>query len=154
MMKLKLYKKEGDLVRVSFFQFIDLAGSERMGKTGTQLNEHHGIEGCMTNVSLLSISKCVNALSLLKKPLTGGEKIPPSIPYKEFLTTKVFMRPMFNGLSYAIFNFCISQHEANSGETWCSMEFANKVKELVSVIKQQPAVKITQAIGELEEKIK
>jgi hypothetical protein len=37
MMRITLYKKDGDKTRVSFFQFIDLAGSERLGKNGDNL---------------------------------------------------------------------------------------------------------------------
>lgn len=108
----------------------------------------------MTNSSLLVLSKCVLELNRINKPLSDGAKIPASVPYKEFMLTKVFLRPCFNGRSYAVFNFCISQHEQNSGETWCSMEFANKVKELKSIIKQAPAKKTAQAIADKEAEIK
>ena len=111
MMKLKLYMKEGDQTRVSFFQFIDLAGSERLGKSSTNTNEMTDVEAMITNSSLLSVSKCILELNRLKKPLADGEKIPTSVPFKEFPLTKVFMRPCFNGRAYAIFNFCISQHD-------------------------------------------
>jgi hypothetical protein len=107
-----------------------------VGKTGENNTSMTGIEAMITNSSLLTLSKCVLALKELKKPLADGEKIPVSVPFKEFMLTKVFLRPCFNGRAYAVFNFCISQHEQNSGETWCGMEFSNKVKDLVSVIKQ------------------
>jgi len=154
-MLIKLYKKEGEKCRVNFFQFIDLAGSERMGKTGNApKNNMAGMEACMTNLSLLTISRCVLGLKQLKKPLANGQDIPASIPFKEFMLTKVFMRPCFNGDCYTIFNFCISQHEQNSGETWCAMEFSDKCKDLVSGIRQQPMKETKAVIKELEDKIK
>jgi hypothetical protein len=43
MMRIKLYKKDGDKTKISFFQFIDLAGSERLGKTGDNLDNFSGV---------------------------------------------------------------------------------------------------------------
>ena len=104
----------------------------------------------ITNSSLLVLSKCVLELNRQKKPLTDGEKIPAGVPYKEFCLTKVFLRPCFNGRAYAIFNFCISQHEQNSGETWCGMEFSDKVKDLKSIIVKQPAKNTKKALADFE----
>ena len=63
MMRIKHYKKVGDTTRESFFQFIDLAGSERVGKTGLGKSNFNGMEACMTNFSLLTVSKCVLELN-------------------------------------------------------------------------------------------
>jgi hypothetical protein len=108
----------------------------------------------MTNFSLLTLTKVVLALNKLKKPLEDGEEIPKSVPYKEFYLTRTFMRPCLHGRAYAIFNLCISKDERNSGETWCGMEFADKVKNLQSVIRQEPMRNTKKVIAELEAYIK
>jgi len=123
MVDLTLYKKEGDKIRKTFIRFIDLAGSERQKKTGNDKWNFQGMEGIFTNFSLLTVSKCINGLNALKKPLEDGEEIPRTVFWKEMFLTRVFMRPCFNGRAFCVFNFCISQHEANSGETWCALEF-------------------------------
>jgi hypothetical protein len=153
-MKMKLYRKEGDCSRVNFFSFIDLAGSERLRKTENTKYDFPGMEGIMTNFSLLTVTKCILALKELKRPMENGEKMPKTVPWREMFLTRVFMRPAFNGRAYAVFNFCISQHQLNSGETWCAMEFADKVKDLVSIIHRPPLENTEKLVKELEKSVK
>ena len=57
-----------------------------------------------------------------KKPIQGGKKISPDIPWKDLEHTKA-LKPIFDGTSLCGFVFCVSRAKENSGETWCTLKF-------------------------------
>ena len=86
--EIKIFIKDGDNVRINMMKFLDLCGSERFGKTDkNKWNkvEHHGqcTEELMiaigTNFSLSILNRVILNCSNLKKPITGGEKLPDGI---------------------------------------------------------------------------
>jgi len=56
----------------------------------------------------------------LKKPLTGGDKLPDGVGWKEINITRI-LKSSFNGYAYTGFILCISQCEQNGGETFYTM---------------------------------
>ena len=62
-------------------------------------------------------------MSLLKTPITGGDEIPKSVPWKDTEVTRV-LHSAINATSFTCYIFCISQSPENGGETWCTTKFA------------------------------
>jgi hypothetical protein len=109
--ELKMYRiKEGKMY-VNSIKFIDLAGSERWVKAGHSGNKADWpmLEAIITNFSLTLLARVVGNIAALKKPLTGGEKIPDSTCYKESAITRI-LKNSWDGTAFTIFLFCLSQH--------------------------------------------
>ena len=129
--ELKMYRVKDGKLHINFIKFIDLAGSERWQKAG-----HSGdkcdwamLEAIVTNYSLTILARVVGNMAALKKPLTGGQKIPESTFYKESAITRI-LKNSWDGTAFTIFLFCLSQAERNGGESWCTMEFAERCSKL------------------------
>ena len=84
LIKLKMYRKTGTKIHVNQWQFLDMAGSERPDKTGTTGAET--LQAIFTNYSIVRFSSILEALGRMK-PLTGGDKLPNGIPWKEVAIT-------------------------------------------------------------------
>ena len=91
----------------------------------------------MTNYTLTVLARVISNIGDLKKPLTGGEKIPDGLCWKETPITRI-LKSSFNGSAFTSFMFCMSQADRNGGESWCTMKFAEncaKLKANVAKIK-------------------
>ena len=77
----------------------------------------------------MCLAKVIANISNLKKPLVGGEKVPDGSSYKEMPLTRI-LKSMFDGSAYSIFVFCLSSHPRNGGESYSTMEFAEKCYKL------------------------
>jgi len=106
----------------------------------------------MTNFSLLIFSKIISNISNLKKPLVGGEKIPDGSSYKEIPLSRV-LKSMFDGSAFSIFVICISSHPRNGGESFSTMEFADKSKKLKTGVKRLPPKNLEKFKASLQKEI-
>lgn len=109
LMWIKLYTKLDDnQVHVNSMKFIDLAGSERVGKTGAEKKmDKLYLEAIMINYSLTVFARVIFAVTNLKKPLVHGAKIPDKTCWKETAITRI-LKTSFNGHAFSSFLFCIS----------------------------------------------
>ena len=112
------------------FVFIDMAGSERVDKSGldsipTWKNGALSLAAVVNNLGLSNFSGCCEILSA-KKCIQGGKKIPADVPWKDLEHTKA-LKPIFDGTALCGFIFCVSQAKENSGETWCTLKFAKVI---------------------------
>ena len=74
----------------------------------------------------------------MKKPLTGGEPIPNTILWKAN-AIGLLLKSSWNGLAFTCFIFCVSQHEKNGREGFCSMELAQDCAKIrANVTKPKP----------------
>ena len=64
-------------------------------------------EAISTNYSLTVLARVIGKIGELKKPLTGGEKIPDGLSWKEIPLTRT-MKSMYDGSAFNVFFFCIS----------------------------------------------
>lgn len=98
-------KKNPDLMRFSKLSVIDLAGSERVAKSGVQTSEGLKEAGSI-NSSLLVLSRCIHAMrynqSVIQKRAaniaageTGAAK-PKPVPFRDSKLTRLFQE-LFNG---------------------------------------------------------
>jgi hypothetical protein len=117
--------------------------------TGENLQTYEAIQ---TNFSLLSLSKVISNISNLKKPLVGGEKVPDGSSYKEMPLTRI-LKSMFDGSAFSIFVFCLSSHARNGGESFCTMEFADKCNKLKVGIKRVAPKNLENYMKQLQKEI-
>lgn len=151
LVELKMYKKDGDNFHVNFMRFIDLAGSERFAKTGASNRKVDMmlLEAIMTNYSLTVLARVVGNIASLKKPLTGGEVIPNSTQWKEVAITRV-LRSSFDGSAFTCFIIAVSQAQRNGGESWCSMQFAERCSKLRAYVTKPKPQNIAATIKKYE----
>ena len=88
----------------------------------------------------------------MKKPLVGGEKVPDGTSYKEMPLTRI-LKSMFDGSAYSIFVFCLSKHSRNGGESYSTMEFADKCTKLKTHIKRMPPKNLENWSKQLQKEI-
>ena len=114
--ELKMYRKEGANFHLNTFRFLDLAGSERFGKKDKgkwDQVSHHGncpmelIQAMGTNFSLSTFTRVLGNVTNLKKPITGGEKLPDGVGWKEINITRV-LKSSFSGYAFSGFILCLS----------------------------------------------
>lgn len=148
---IKVYTKMSDnLVHVNHMRFIDLAGSERVGKTGAEKKmDKLYAEAIMINYSLTVFARVIFGVTNLKKPIENGAKIPDKTCWKETAITRI-LKTSFNGQAFSSFLFCISQAESNSGESWSTMNFAEQCSILKTKITRPKPIKIKANIDEEE----
>ena len=110
-MDFKCYKKYDDKVHINSFKFVDMAGAERIEKSGvsgaTTKDGSLSLAGVVNNICLYHFQYCVYELSKLKKPVTGGDKVPKQVPWTGSEVTRVLYSAM-NATSFTCFIFCIS----------------------------------------------
>jgi len=119
----------------SKISLIDLAGSERVertGATGQRLKE-----GQVINKSLLTLGRCISALAkagaaaaAAKEGSGGGKKAqPPIVPFRESTLT-LLLRESLMGNSRTVMVAAVSPSSRDSPETTSTLRFASTCKEL------------------------
>lgn len=109
-------------VRTSKLRLIDLAGSERAGKTGNT-----GVrlkESVHINTGLLALSKVISALS---NPARAGHSI--HIPYRDAKITRL-LRDALGGTSHTLMVVCVSPSHHSADETLGALHFASKARHI------------------------
>jgi len=96
---------------------IDLAGSERLSKTGAS-----GARITEANIINQSLSALGNVISALAK----SENF---VPYRSSVLT-LLLRESLGGNSKTIMLCAISPADDNAEETWCTLRYASQVKEI------------------------
>jgi len=131
--ELRLYTKSGeDKVHINSLKFFDLAGSERTSKSTTRdmgNMDAATAEAVMINFTLIQLVRSMETCIALKKPLSCGDKIPPSVVWRETGFTRQ-LKSSFSGDAFTQFLFCISQHPSNGGETFCTLNFGQQCSGL------------------------
>lgn len=142
-----MYRIKDGKLYINSLKFIDLAGSERWVKAGHSGNKMDWamLEAVITNYSLTVLARVVGQIAELKKPLTGGEKIPEKTYYKESGITRI-LKNSWNGTAFTIFLFCLSQHERNGGESWSTMEFAERCSKLKANVTRPKPFKVSELV--------
>jgi len=114
---------------------IDLAGSERLNKTGAagaRLNET-----IVINQSLAALGKVISALAKRQK----------FVPYRSSVLT-LLLRESLGGNSKTVMLCAISPADDNAEETWSTLRCATQVKEIKNVVtridSEEPSVVIAQ----------
>ncbi|XP_019870179.2 kinesin-like protein subito [Aethina tumida] len=85
---IKIAQVVGDMMQVSYFNFCDLAGAERLKKTrnvGERLKESNNI-----NTSLMVLSKCINMIRQSQKQ--ANDKL--VVPFRESKLTQLFQKAL------------------------------------------------------------
>jgi kinesin family protein 5 len=130
LLELKSYRKEGDdKLFMHSLSFFDLAGAERPDKANVSAfqdpksNNWQLIEAITINFSLYLLSRVIDHLAGMKKPLTGGAAIPAGCGYKEQALTRC-LSSSWNGGAFTTFLFCVSMHERNQGETFNTLKMS------------------------------
>lgn len=154
---IKVYVKTGEnSVNLTQMRFIDLAGSERLSRTESGSNkmvDKAMAEGIFINWSLTVFSRVIFAVTNLKKPIERGAEIPVKTCWKETAITRI-LKSSFNGLAFSSFLFCMSQAEANSGESWATLLFAEQCSILKTKVTRPRDIKISAMIAEESAAIK
>jgi Kinesin motor domain len=97
--------------------FVDLAGSEKAGKTGT--DKEGAAEGRAINQSLSALGNVISALS------KGNEHI----PYRDHPLT-MLMKDSIGGTAKTLMFVNVSPSNYNESESKNSMEYATRVKKI------------------------
>jgi len=114
----------------------DLAGSEKVGKTGATGNTLE--EAKKINQSLSALGNCINAL-------TKGKK--SHVPYRDSKLTHI-LRESLGGNTKTTLVVCASPHIFNIDETISTLRFAQRAKTIknTATINQQRSVEELEAI--------
>ena len=102
---------------VGKLSFVDLAGSEKAGKTGT--DKEGAAEGRAINQSLSALGNVISALS------KGNEHI----PYRDHPLT-MLMKDSIGGTAKTLMFVNVSPSNDNESESKNSMEYATRVKKI------------------------
>eukprot|EP00977_Amphora_coffeiformis_P008132 scaffold1819_cov160-Amphora_coffeaeformis.AAC.2 len=111
---------ESGVKRVGKLNICDLAGSERLDKSGTNI-----VGGSLLQESK-SINKSLSVLSHVIEKLQAGS---PSVPFRESKLT-FLLRNSLIGNSKTLAIVCCSPIESHHHETLCSLRFAEKVNKV------------------------
>lgn len=117
---------------------IDLAGSERVSKTGAEGRALH--EGCSINQSLSALGLVIKELSIRSAPRAGPKKdMPPAaknvVPFRSSKLT-FLLRDSLAGNSKTFMLAAISPSAGEIEETMSTLRFASSVKKIKTVAKQ------------------
>lgn len=129
--------KDGS-TRSGKLNLADLAGSEKVGKTGATgatLEEAKKI-----NQSLSALGNCINALSS-----SGGGASNVHIPYRDSKLTFI-LRESLGGNTKTKLMVCASMHEFNLEETVSTLRFAQRAKAITTKV----TVNMRRSVEELE----
>lgn len=122
-------------VRVSMLYLIDLAGSERIGYTGSS-----GVrlkEGAYINKSLLTLGTVIHRLSEAEKP--GA--VAGHIPFRDSKLTRI-LQPSLGGNSRTAVCCTVTPAPQHTEETHSTLKFAKRVKSI------QNKAKVTESSDE------
>ena len=134
----EVYHKATKKTSFGKLSLIDLAGSERAGKTGAtkeQLKE------------AMSINKSLSALGDVFNALSSGEKF---IPYRNNKLTQL-MQDSLGGNAKTLMFVNLSPADYNSDETAGSLTYASRAKEITNDAKKSND---SQEISKLKKEIK
>jgi len=140
----KLFPNDGGNAKVQTeakVNLIDLAGSERQGKIGAV--------GARLNKAT-SINKSLSALGNVISALAKNEKF---IPYRSSVLT-LLLRESLGGNSKATMLCAISPAVENGKETWSTLRYASRVKEIRNKIKRSDFEDPSVLIAQLEKTLK
>jgi len=131
--------------KVSKINLIDLAGSERVSKTGATGQRLK--EGSSINVSLTALGNVINKLA----EKCSGEKRKVFVPYRDSQLTWL-LKESLGGNAKTIMIAAISPSEDNFAESLNTLRYASRAKVITNKarINEDPNVKI---IRELKEEI-
>lgn len=105
----------------SRFTFLDLAGSERLKKTGASgMRAKEGIE---INKGLLALGSVINALSESKA----------HVPYRQSKLTRL-LQDALGGNSNTFFLACVSPADTNASETLSTLKYANRARTIENAV--------------------
>eukprot|EP00750_Incisomonas_marina_P028226 INCI6542.1.p1 GENE.INCI6542.1~~INCI6542.1.p1 ORF type:complete len:1747 (-),score=525.98 INCI6542.1:581-5821(-) len=120
----EVYDKQTKKTANGKFSFIDLAGSERAGKTGATADRLK---------EAMSINKSLSALGNVISALSTGEKF---IPYRDNKLTLV-MSDSLGGNAKTLMFVNVSPADYNQEETLTSLVYASRVKLITNEAKQE-----------------
>lgn len=120
----EVYDKQTKKTANGKFSFIDLAGSERAGKTGATADRLK---------EAMSINKSLSALGNVISALSTGEKF---IPYRDNKLTLV-MSDSLGGNAKTLMFVNVSPADYNQEETLTSLVYASRVKLITNDAKQE-----------------
>ena len=104
-------------------------------------------------MQMVEFRKLIGHFASLKKPYGGGQDIPAGIGWKNS-AIGLLMKESWNGLAFTCFIFCVSQHERNGREGFCTMELAKECARLrAKVVKPKP-IKLEKFRKDLQQGIK
>jgi hypothetical protein len=123
--------------KVAFGQLnlVDLAGSECIGATGASGNT--AAEAKVINKSLLTLARCVSALST-------GEK---HVPFRESELTRV-LQDSLGGNCYSAIILAVSPLRANIEQTLTTLRFGASAKKITNQVRQNTKVSEVDALRE------
>ncbi|DAZ96685.1 TPA: hypothetical protein N0F65_009152 [Lagenidium giganteum] len=137
---MEVTRKNGLETKKAKLTFVDLAGSERLKKThveGTRQKESMSI-----NVGLLALGNVINALGddkiTHRKSDSNGQG--PHVPYRSSKLTRL-LRDALGGNSSTLFIACLSPVAANAGETLCTLQYANRARNIQNRAQKNVEVK-------------
>ena len=137
MIQFKMYQQCGEMVHVNMFKFMDMAGSERLSKTGADPTSIEGYQMVYVNISITTFTRVLETMSRMKT-VTGGQDLPKTCPWKESTITKI-MKSCFDGTAFSSFILCLSTADKNSGEAYHTCKFgaaAGGLKSKITLPKQ------------------
>ncbi|KAJ3044413.1 kinesin-like nuclear fusion protein [Rhizophlyctis rosea] len=125
---------------------IDLAGSERLDKSGSgvdkeRLKETHGITR-----SLSALGDVVERLALVAEGVKGRKG---HVPFRNSKLTYLLQNSL-GGNSKTLMFVNVSSLEKNFGETLCSLKFATKVQSKTKAKRQKRAIAPSKALEEYQ----
>jgi hypothetical protein len=141
----------------SRINLIDLAGSERVSKTGATGDRLK--EGASINVSLTTLGNVINKLAeLSNEPLPKGKdkgKSTTFVPYRDSVLTWL-LKDSLGGNSKTIMVAAISPSDFNYGETLSTLRYANRAKNIKNraIINEDSNVAIIRELKEEVERLK
>jgi len=124
--------------------FVDLAGSEKSSKTGTDGEGQE--EANAINLSLSALGNVISALSEQAK----------FIPYRNHVLTKL-MKDSLGGTAKTLMFVNCSPSIYNEGETKNSLDYATRVKKIKNMVgknvESKEATAFREALGQMEEQM-
>ncbi|KAI0242330.1 hypothetical protein L0F63_002401, partial [Massospora cicadina] len=105
--------------------FVDLAGSERLKRTGAIGNRAK--EGININAGLLALGNVISALGDASKKNTH-------VPYRDSKLTRL-LQDSIGGNSYTMMIACVSPVKADVNETYNTLKYANRARNIKNNIK-------------------
>lgn len=110
----------------SRLNLVDLAGSEK-GLMGTSKNAQK--EAISINKSLLTLKKCINALSEAAK--TEENPTMPFVPYRESKLTSLLKQSLSGG-AFCLFIACLSPIDSQIDESFNVLSYASKAMKITT----------------------
>merc|ERR1712165_235959 len=121
------HPEKGRQVRRSTFMFADLAGSERLEKTGLEAKTGTAsYEGLSTNWDLYNLGRTID---MVVEAARKGKKTEGFALRQPSLLSQVMTR-VIKGDSFVTMVVCLSQSDKNGGESWYSLQYGERLAGL------------------------